>query len=279
MYGTFIGERGEVQVLDANDEGQYTTYAPEEEGEGGSDDEKEVCHNDPYNVILARNSSGNFGIKIKRNAAGEVYISGIIDQNLSALWDVRVGDVLCQINGVEIAGSLETAAKLCKSSKDIADVQLIRRGAPDLETAADLSGSTRNLQNWRVRRYKVRPFENIQKIAERHCTTIEQIRNDNRHYFPRGEPSSVFPGQLLVVRDCRGGKRHVETESKHISHIVADSDTLADICHYYGVQAADVRADNRSVFPIGFHGDVVPGQRLNINVRKQIMVIEKDEKK
>ncbi|CAI5743245.1 unnamed protein product [Peronospora destructor] len=51
----------------------------------------------------------------------------------------------------------------------------------------------------------VRPGETLRDISALYNTTEEILRQDNRRYFPTGERSRLYPGQLLHVRHINTG--------------------------------------------------------------------------
>jgi len=123
---------------------------------------------------------------------------------------------------------------------------------------------------YKIRKFKVRPGDTLDKLAKHFNTTVKQIRSDNRHYFPVGEAGKFFPRQILIIRDCRTQEDRTELKMVVSLHTVVESDTLESIADTYGVRIADVREKNRSFFPVGEPGNLFPGQILQIVIPKQV---------
>lgn len=185
---------------------------------------------------------------------------------------LQEGDVLTHVDGQPVLGSLEWATRFVEQAGDEVSVRVQTERS---------SKPTANGQDpgYRIVQHMVQQGDSVDSIAEQYRTTTEQIRSDNRRVFPVGEPGFLRPGQTLTVRSrrkagCslresrRGGEN---AQRRQILYEVLDGDSLESICTRFGADDAEVRRCNRSVFPVGETGTLVPGQTLTLFAKFDIL--------
>lgn len=158
-------------------------------------------------------------------------------------------------------------------------------------TADDASRNDNGIGSSRKAKYQavqhvVRQGDSVETLADLYDTTADQIRIWNRRHFPVGEPGFLFPGQVLSLRtnkrsQRRDSKKYTPLESsqgsparrkkpeesegrKRMLCEVREGDSLKAISLRWGVREDEVRRLNRSIFPIGEAGVLIPGQTLTL---------------
>lgn len=177
------------------------------------------------------------------------------------------GDILTHVDGQPVLGSLKVATRFLTHAGDTVLLR-IRASTSDPQHLVHDGNS-----GYKFVQHKVRQGDSIDTIAELYGTTMEQMRSDNRRYFPLGEPGFLRPGQTLMIRS-RQSKNHKGWDRREalrglrrqVIYDVQEGDSLDSICTAFGAQGAEVRRCNRHVFPLGEAGKLAPGQVLTLFV-------------
>lgn len=192
------------------------------------------------------------------------------------------GDVVTHLDGKPLLGSLQNTAKC------------IEQAGNSLVLRVQSNDDNRSRHNIHVKakddvvHHTLRQSDTIEVLAELYGVTPEQIRIWNRKHFPVGEPGALVPGQVITLRTStvghtRGAKNAIPQRTteeprkastrrlkdrgdrrKKMLYEVREGDTLKAISARLNVKEEEVRRLNRSVFPVGEAGALVPGQTLRI---------------
>lgn len=188
------------------------------------------------------------------------------------------GDVVTHINGQPPLGSLETAHECMEKAGDSLTLRVKSNG----------DGSRHGPGHRNAVQHVVRQGDSVESLADLYGTSAEHIRVWNRKHFPVGEPGYLFPGQVLTLSaSAVSGKANPAKSSSHdaterttsrrrrsegdrgrrrMLYDVREGDSLKTISARLGVREGEVRRLNRSVFPVGEAGALVPGQTLTVFV-------------
>ncbi|CAH0481883.1 unnamed protein product [Peronospora belbahrii] len=133
----------------------------------------------------------------------------------------------------------------------------------------------------------VRAGETLRDIAILYNTREDILRQDNRHYFPTGERSQLYPGQLLHIRQiftgemekqdiveriCKDKAMDEQEEAiytntsalfaRYRTHLVTCTDTFESICTKYSIPYSHFLQINRGRYPLGQRVELVVGERV-----------------
>lgn len=193
------------------------------------------------------------------------------------------GDVVTHLDGKPLFGSLQNTAEYIEQARN------------SLVLRIQSNGDNRSRHYVHVKEkddvvhHTLRHSDTIEALAELYGVTPEQIRIWNRKHFPVGEPGALVPGQVVTLRTStvghtRGEKKAIPQRTteepskpstrrlksdkgdrrKKMLYEVREGDTLKAISVRLNVKEEEVRLLNRSVFPVGEAGALVPGQTLRI---------------
>ena len=121
-----------------------------------------------------------------------------------------------------------------------------------------------------VRRVVAQRGDTLLRVAARLGVGLEELREQNAVPQYLAGCTIVRPGQTFEVIDSDGtrtGAEHSSEQSRRqqpCTHTVAPGDTIRTITQEYGMTEQELRAMNRSCFPVGDVGRLPPGHVLAV---------------
>lgn len=192
---------------------------------------------------------------------------------------------MTHIEGEPLLGSVMAGASLIEKAGDSVKLRIQPGGS-----GAHVGGGFPKKAKFGVVQHVVRQGDSVEALAELYGVTPDEVRLWNRKYFPVGEPGFLCPGQVLTFRDttvqqtrdgqgpsARRRKSEGDGGRKRMLYQVCEGDSLKSICARLKLKEGEVRGLNRSLFPIGEPGAVVPGQMLTVYAEEcDILISEED---
>lgn len=181
---------------------------------------------------------------------------------------------MTHLDGRPLLGSLKTANLCIEEAGESLTVR-----ARSVHDGPRHGTSYRGKSKDHVVQHVVCQGDSVESLAASYRVTTDQVRVWNRKHFPVGEPGFLFPGQVLTLRTS--GRKNIRSEAKattdgrrrrsegdrgrrRMLYEVRSGDSLKAISARLNVKEDEVRRLNRSVFPIGEAGALIPGQMLTI---------------
>ena len=194
------------------------------------------------------------------------------------------GYVVTHMDGRPLLGSLQNTVECFEQAGNCLVLRVQSTGGDHTRLDSALVNPKDNVVH-----HTVRQGDAVEALAVLYGVTPQQIRVWNRKHFPVGEPGALVPGHVITLRTstvghtrapkkvvAQGGpeelsnstarRRKSETDDRRrrMLYVVREGDTLKTISTRLNVREQEVRVLNRSVFPVGEPGALVPGQTLRI---------------